>query len=37
VNARCLDPATIEGLAVESFDGRNWEGSAATLAHLSRD
>jgi hypothetical protein len=37
VNARCLDPATIEGLDVERFDGRNWESSAATLAHLSRD
>jgi len=36
VNARCLDPATIEHLAVEPFDGRNWEQSAAALAHLSR-
>ena len=37
VNARCLDAATIEALDVERFDGRNWESSAATLAHLSRD
>ncbi len=38
VNARCLDPATIEGMDVEAFDGRNWEDSAAAaLAHLSRD
>ena len=37
VNARCIDPATVDGMDVESFDGRNWERSAATLAHLSRD
>jgi len=37
VNARCLDPVTIEALEVERFDGRNWEDSAASLAHLSRD
>ena len=37
VNVRCLDHATIEHVAVTEFDGRNWEQSAATLAHLSRD
>jgi hypothetical protein len=37
VNARCLDPATIEALDVETFDGRNWERSAAALQHLSRN
>jgi len=37
VNVRCLDPATVEHVAVEPFDGRNWEQSAASLAHLSRD
>ena len=35
VNARCLDPATVEALVVEPFDGRNWEASAAALRHLS--
>lgn len=25
VNARCLDPETIQELTVEPFDGRNWE------------
>lgn len=37
VNARCLDSATVGRLTVEPFDGRNWEASAAELAHLSRD
>jgi len=37
VNVRCLDPATIEHVTVEPFDGRNWEQSAASLAHLSRN
>jgi hypothetical protein len=37
VNARCLDRSTVESLQVEPFDGRNWEASAAALAHLSRD
>lgn len=36
VNARCLDRATVTGVEVEHFDGRNWEASAATLRHLSR-
>ena len=37
VNVRCLDQATIEHVVVTEFDGRNWEQSAASLAHLSRD
>ncbi|MDD2768627.1 MAG: GFA family protein [Methylococcus sp.] len=37
VNARCLDPSTVGGLTVEPFEGRNWEASAAALAHLSQD
>jgi hypothetical protein len=37
VNVRCLDHATIECVEITEFDGRNWEQSAATLAHLSRD
>jgi hypothetical protein len=35
VNARCLDPATVEATVVEPFDGRNWEASAGALRHLS--
>ena len=34
VNARCLDPATVERLVLKPFDGRNWE-QAGDLAHLS--
>jgi hypothetical protein len=37
INVRCLDPATIEQLVVEPFDGRRWEESAAALQHLSRE
>ena len=37
VNVRCLDQATIEHVVVTEFEGRNWEQSAASLAHLSRD
>jgi len=37
VNVRCLDPATLGHVQVEPFDGRNWEQSAASLAHLSHD
>jgi hypothetical protein len=37
VNVRCLDHATIEHVEVAGFDGRNWEQSAASLAHLSLD
>ena len=25
VNARCLDPATVEGIEVKPFNGREWE------------
>jgi len=35
VNARCLDPATIESVTIEPFDGRHWEDSAGALRHLS--
>ena len=37
VNARCLEPATIEGIEVEPFDGRHWEQSADALRHLSAE
>ena len=37
VNVRCLEPATIEKITIEDFDGRNWEDHAHTLEHLSRN
>jgi hypothetical protein len=37
VNVRCLDPATLEHVEIEPFDGRHWEQSAGALAHLSKD
>jgi hypothetical protein len=36
VNVRCLDLGTVRSVAVESFDGANWEEHAHSLAHLSR-
>jgi hypothetical protein len=35
VNARCLEPGTIESRALEPFDGRNWEANAEALRDLS--
>ena len=35
VNARCLDEGTIVALAIEPFNGRDWERNAASLSHLS--
>jgi hypothetical protein len=37
VNVRCLDEGTMRSLVIEPFDGRNWEASGHTLAHLSRE
>ncbi len=37
VNVRCLDPATIERIAVKPFDGRHWERHTATLAPLPKE
>jgi len=37
VNARCLQPETIESIHVSYFDGQNWELHAHELAHLSKD
>ena len=37
VNARCLDPSSIEGVRISHFDGRRWELHAHELAHLSQD
>lgn len=36
VNVRCLDPTTVESVAVRRFDGQHWEENASSLAHLSR-
>jgi len=35
VNVRCLEPSTITRIIVKPFDGKNWEGHAHALAHLS--
>ena len=35
VNARCLDPQTVESLTVEPFDGRNWEKNVSKLSPIS--
>jgi len=37
VNARCLDDAEGLDIAIEPFDGKNWEAHAGSLAHLSHD
>jgi hypothetical protein len=37
VNARCLDAGTVASLAIEPFDGANWEQGAEALAALSKD
>ncbi len=37
VNVRCLDESAIKRVEIELFDGKNWEESAAKLAHLSED
>jgi hypothetical protein len=36
INVNCLDPATLEAVEIEDFDGRNWEAHGADLAHLSK-
>ncbi len=37
INARCLDEGSVTHIEIEAFDGRDWEGNAAGLAHLSQD
>jgi hypothetical protein len=37
VNANCLDDLAGLDMAVEPFDGQNWEQNAASLAHLSEE
>jgi hypothetical protein len=36
INARCLDPGTIEKINAATFDGLNWEAHGGELVHLSR-
>ena len=36
INVSCLEPEPRE-IIIETFDGRNWEKNAHTLAHLSRE
>lgn len=36
VNARCLDPETVERLDVTAFDDADREAATAAIAHLSR-
>jgi len=31
VNARCLDPSTINSMNVRPYDGRNWENARSSL------
>ena len=35
VNLRCIDPGTLEDVAIDDFDGQNWERHGAGLAHLT--
>jgi len=37
VNVRCVESETIGKIVVTPFDGKNWEQSAAELAHLSKE
>jgi len=37
INVRCLDEDPGRGLRIEAFDGRDWERSGASLAHLSAE
>ena len=35
INARCLQPESINNLNVEPFDGRNWEKNVSKLSPIS--
>jgi len=37
VNVHCLDPATIESIAVTQFDDADREAATAAIAHLTRE
>lgn len=34
VNARCLDPGTVNSVSIEPFDGQNWERNIDQLSPL---
>lgn len=36
VNFRCVDKTTFGEVAIEPFDGQNWEANAGGLSHLSK-
>ncbi len=35
VNVHCLDPASIDSIAITPFDGQNWEQNVAKLSPIS--
>lgn len=37
VNARCLDPGTVEDMTVRPFNGREWEKHASELIPVDED
>ena len=37
VNLLCLDDNLLDTVTIETFDGKNWEANAHTLAHLSKN
>jgi len=37
VNLRCLDDPAAVNAQIATFDGRNWEAHAGSLAHLSQE
>lgn len=37
VNARCLDPGTVEHFEVRPFDGQHWEANVGSLAPIADD
>lgn len=37
VNVRCLDHATVKGMKIELFDGRNWEANIHKLRNSHND
>lgn len=34
INARCIDPGTVESITIEPFDGRDWSKNADQLREL---
>lgn len=37
LNLRCMNQAQFKSVEIRPFDGRNWEESAGSLAHLSKE